>query len=132
MHERRDVVVSLTCTEGNVALNLIESLRNAEAMGVWGNRSSVTWLALGDGLGHAAGESFSRRSFRVCYGPITSYTSFHRYLKTFSFQLERHTLGADAECGGEARQRKPNNRINFKGKLDFGLHPAVSLRTFTC
>jgi hypothetical protein len=34
MHEQRDVVVSLTCTEGNVALNLIESLRNAEAMGV--------------------------------------------------------------------------------------------------
>jgi hypothetical protein len=92
MHER-GVVVSLTCTKENVALNLIESLRSTEAMGSVGSGSLVT--CLGNDSALATGESFSRRNFG-CLLPrrlITSYAGFHYYWKNFFFQLKRHSMG---------------------------------------
>ena len=89
MHEQRGVVVSLTCTKGNVALNLIESLRSIEAMGSVGNGSPVTCLALRDG------------SALACYQVgLLRLTRGSTIIGRLFLSARTPCLGVDADCGG--------------------------------
>ena len=105
--------LSLTWTKGNVALNLIESLRNTEAMGSVGNGSQFTCLVP---QVTPLEKAFLEETLRFLQrGFITSYTSFHYYRRAFSFSsnvtpwvdgwLRRGTLTMKAEQSNQLQKQ---------------------------